>query len=197
MKPPKISDWDKTVKLLKKNNWLIETTDLKSGNAVFKITKTGLSVYKTSCWILNVNYLYDGEKYSESEMTARTLDDLRGIEKVINMLFDDDGYKIYLTPKGAEVLYVLTSLHNYHTTKAKPKTKSKPNVNKISEISIKVIKGTNQVSKFMGDLSNGMAKMGDAMSGDMGKSKKNKKKGNSYTDEYTKLGNKMMGGNGF
>ena len=81
--------------------------------------------------------------------------------------------------------------------KSKPKGKKKPKVNKVAEISMKVIEGTNKVGKMMGDMSKAMDKMGTSMGGEFGGKKKGRKKGNSYGDEYSDLGKKMMGNGKF
>ena len=149
--------------------------------------------------------------------------DLDHDSKPVKKLYADDlllkqfDYQTALTPKGAEHIAVLWFVNNKdirnvtklqkmldldkekELEKSKPKDKRKPKVNKVAEISMKVIKGTNQVGKMMGDMSKAMDKMGTSMGGNFGTSskRKGKKKTNEYADEYTKLGKKMMDGSGF
>ena len=211
MKAPEIECWVDTVKQLIKNKWLVKVADLERGITVYEVTGLGLEAYDLVCYLIKEDKLYGGP---ECQITNPNTE-----SKSVKKLYNDDlvvkqfDYQTRLTPKGAEMMAVMWFVHSKNISnvtklqkalddennkvleKKKPKDKKKLKVNKMAEISMKVIKGTNQVGKMMGDMSKAMDKMGTSMGGDFGggtSKKKGKKKGNSYGDEYSNLGKKMM-----
>ena len=215
MIPPKIDDWIGTVKQIEKKGWLIKTANLEIGKDVYRITSDGLEAYELVCHLLRENKLYEGPPTT----ITNTDEDSKPVKKLYNddIVVKQFDYSTHLTPKGADFMFLLwvcdeipveniekiqneiNQRKKKEIEKSKPKDKKKPKVNKVAEISMKVIKGTNQVGKMMGDMSKAMDKMGTSMGGNFGTSskRKGKKKTNEYADEYTKLGKKMMDGSGF
>lgn len=213
MIPPKIDDWIKTVKQIEKKGWLIKTANIKTGKDIYMITGDGLDAYELVCHLIGESKLYEGPP-----TTIKSIDkDSKPVKKLYNdnIVVKQFDYSTHLTPKGADFMFLLLLCDDIpveniekiqneinqrkkkEIEKSKPKGKKKPKVNKVAEISMKVIEGTNKVGKMMGDMSKAMDKMGTSMGGDFGGKKKGRKKGNSYGDEYSDLGKKMMGNGKF
>ena len=109
----------------------------------------------------------------------------------LNSVGSDGSIVKSISSEGYELLKVFTEClgkkKGWYENKSDGVTLEK----KIGKISIKFINAVNQVGKMSGQMSDAMSKMGSSFD----YTSNNKSNKNGYTDEYSKLGNLMMGKN--
>lgn len=186
-------NYSKLTKKLEDLAWVTLGHTAKKNDPVYFPTKTGLEVYSNACFFLNEKSLFKGPKAVSSLMSIHFF--INNVNKDNNFLINldsvnSDGSIIKsLSSEGYELLKVFTEClgkkKGWYENKSDGVTLEK----KIGKISIKFINAVNQVGKMSGQMSDAMSKMGSSF--DYTSNNKNNK--NGYTDEYSKLGNLMMG----
>ena len=186
-------NYSKLSKKLEDLAWVTLGHTANKNDPIYFPTKTGLEVYSNACFFLNQRSLFKGPNAVTSMMSINFFLDDNKNKFIINLdSVDSDGVSIKsLSSEGYELMKVfvecLGKKKGWYENKSSGVTLEK----KIGKISIKFINAVNQVGKMSGQMSDAMSKMGSSF--DYTSNNKNNK--NGYTDEYSKLGNLMMGKN--
>lgn len=187
-------NYSKLTKKLEDLAWVTLGHTAKKNDPVYFPTKRGLEVYSNACFFLNEKSLFKGPKAVSSLMSIHFFINNESKDRsfLINQdSVDNDGSIIKsLSSEGYELMKVFTEClgkkQNWYEKSGSDGTSLEK---KIGKFSIKFINAVNQVGKMSGQMSDAMSKMGSNF--DYTSNNKNNK--NGYTDEYSKLGNLMMG----
>jgi hypothetical protein len=184
-------NYSKLTKKIEDLAWVTLGHIPKKKDPIYFPTKKGLEVYSNACFFLNERSLFKGPNAVGSLMSINFFLNDDKNKFIINLdSVNSDGSIIKsLSSEGYELLKVFVECIGKQKGWNEKSSNGVSLEKKIGKISIKFINAVNQVGKMSGQMSDAMSKMGSSF--DYTSNNKNNK--NSFTDDYSKLGNLMIG----